>query len=917
MKLFLLIFCLLGFFFPYSGNAQTPSLKTSLNADCNPSQSRYIIKLVAKLRKERKRDSVIQVLEKALPCLIDDTLAYAAYRYLGESYMYVHQYPSAMAAWEKAEEIYPQLPPHKQKHLYNLHESKGMIFQRWGDFDQAINSFETALLHTKRTSRIVRALISLGLTYRHKFEYATSRTYYEQALDKIGDNDDLRAFILSGFAELSVEQANYSEAIKHFTNAKRLFAAKLSYKAIVPEIEGSIAQVYSLMGQVQRAQRSFTNAIREGHILLDSTRELGKIYLSQAGFYAKLGQSEAALQSYQAALAQVLPYIDQTDPHSFSVPDSFPAENVIMDALEGKAKVLRSLAGQSKDSIKYHQLALQHWQWALQSQASLTANYQEHTSKYQLVNETRALAEPAIDQIWWLWQQTHDPKYLSLGFQLSERNKASMMLELMRELDLRDFQVLPLGERQHWDSLEQELVLIERELNVRQAEEDQKRLKNKRFSLKQSILQVEKRWERQYPAYQSAKNDLSTRSLQEIQKLLPQGKALLNYSIGDQQSYAWLIHPDTIIWTTLALDTTLNVDIRRFREALELGRLSLDDQAHQLYQKLLGPFEGQLSEINSLLIIPDQGMALLPFEALLTAAPTAKQKSFEKAYLLRKFAISYAFSATLWAEMSLPKTTAINPNILAVAPDFPYSEAVLAMAQEPDYNPTRSCLDPIQNMDEINSLAELSDIIRLVGKQATRKQLLKQLEEYAFVHIATHAMADDEDPRKTFLVLREEGSELNLCGENYPDMTALYMDELLHHRIAAEMVVLAACQTGIGKYHHGEGLSSLARSFALAGANSVVASLWSVDDRSTRMMMPRFYHYLQEGDPKDLALQKAKIDVLEGGMGAPVYWSSFIVMGDTQAIEIPEREANKWWWALLLLLPLVIMGVRRSRKNER
>ncbi len=914
MKPYLLLLGLLWCFFPQSGNAQLVSQVSESQSEGDSKQAQNWTERGLDYWHARQNDSAIWAFKQALACDIPDTTAYVAYRYIGDSYYRMQEFESAMLSLENAEATYPRLPQSHQKYRRNILDTKGMIFRVWGDYDQALSSFNTCYSLASSTNARIRALINLAQTYGFKGDSEKAQRHYQQALDSAAIGSPLYLpYILNGFAEFSLENRQYPEALRYYREVLKEFTEQ---PANATQIQGNIAEVYSAMGQNVKAQTAFKKAVQMGHQVLDSTRELGKIYLSQGRHFEKLNQAEKALKSYQSALAQVLPNIDQIDLLSFAAPDTFPSENVIMDALDGKARVFRMLAEQSADAAKYHKLALQHWQWALQCQASLRANYQEHTSKYQLVNETRGLAEPAMEQAWALWQKTEDPKYLSTGFELSERTKASMMLELMRELDLRDFQAIPSGERSVWDSLQTELANVERELIVPQAGTKPKDLENQRFALKQAIIRLEKDWEQQYPDYQAAKNDLRTRSLQEIQAQMPPQKAMLTYSIGEVQSFVWLISAKQVIWQALDINGDLNEQIVKFREGLEIGAVDLDQQAYGLYQKLLEPLAKPLAGIKQLIIVPDQAMALLPFEALLMHMPKAGEKSFEKPYLLRQFPVSYAFSATLWSEMKASETTAFNPNILAVAPDFPYSPELLAMAQAPDYNPTRACLDPIENLAEIDSLAELSDIITLVGKQATREQLLAQLEQYAFVHIATHAMADDKDPSKTFLVLREEGSEIEICNETYQDLTALYMNELLHHRIGAEMVVLAACQTGIGKYHHGEGLASLARSFALAGANSVVASLWSVDDRSTRKMMPRFYQYLKEGDSKDVALQKAKIDILEGGLGDPVYWASFIVMGDPAPVEIPDKKPQAWW-ALLLLVPLMGIIVRRSRKNNK
>lgn len=852
-----------------------------------------------------------------LTCEPSLAVAYECYRFIGGANHRMGQYQEAMHAYRQAESTVMELPPSEQNYLANVHSSKGMIFRIWGDYEQAINSFNASLIHAKdndtrdSTKNVISALINLAQTYRFKGEPQKAQARFQEAL-KFARNgyEYYRPYILDGFAEFALENKQYPEALQYYQEAKKGFA---SMPTAVAQTQGNIAEVYIAMGQNFRAQKALAQAVKMGQEAMNNTRELGKIYLAQGQHFEKLNQFDKALACYQSALAQVLPDIDLIDRLSFKVPAKFPPENVIMDALDGKARVFRQLAQQ--DPHKYHPLALQHWQWALQCQASLRANYQEHTSKYQLVNETRGLAEPAMEQAWLLWQATKEPEYLKIGFELSERTKASMMLELMRELDLRDFQALPSEERSVWDTLQAQLAEIDRALILASNSSQRKTLGNQRFALKQEIFRLEKDWENRFPAYQAVKNDLTTRSPQEIQAQMQPNQAMISYSIGEAQSYAWVIRKDSMIWTALALNSALNQEIVAFRKGLEIGALDIDQKSFALYQKLLAPLQEHLTGIKHLSIVPDQAMALLPFDALLMKAPKAKQKSFEKPYLVRAFPLSYAFSATLWAEMKGGKTTALNPNILAVAPDFPYTPELLAMAQDPNFDPNRACITPIKNLAEIDSLAKLSDIITLVGEQATREQLLAQLEQYAFVHIATHAMADDLDPSKTFLILWEQGSELKVCEETYPNLTALYMNELLHHRIKAEMVVLAACQTGVGRYHHGEGLASLARSFALAGANSVVASLWSVKDRSTRKMMPRFYQYLKEGDSKDVALQKAKIDLLESGLGDPVHWASFIVMGDPAPVEIPDKS-SKAWWALLLLAPLLVIIVRRSRSSK-
>ena len=134
-------------------------------------------------------------------------------------------------------------------------------------------------------------------------------------------------------------------------------------------------------------------------------------------------------------------------------------------------------------------------------------------------------------------------------------------------------------------------------------------------------------------------------------------------------------------------------------------------------------------------------------------------------------------------------------------------------------------------------------------------------------------------------------------------------------QLDAELVVLSACNTGVGRLHKGEGMLSLARAFKYSGAKSLVTSLWSVSDFSTKELMLLFYQYLKKGEGKHVALQKAKLAYLEKYndplFSHPFYWSGFNMVGDTTAVYQPRKYSWLWYLGGFLLFILVLFQVRK------
>jgi CHAT domain-containing protein len=183
-----------------------------------------------------------------------------------------------------------------------------------------------------------------------------------------------------------------------------------------------------------------------------------------------------------------------------------------------------------------------------------------------------------------------------------------------------------------------------------------------------------------------------------------------------------------------------------------------------------------------------------------------------------------------------------------------------------------------QTREEVEEIGKIvgHDSVVLLGKDATEAAFKKEpLDQFRILHLAVHGFADTQYPERSALVLGKD--------PNSTDDGLLQVREIIRLKLNAELATLSACDTGNGKLQGEEGVSNLVEAFLVAGAQSVVASLWSADDTSASALMEHFYQHLATGETVSSALRNAKLEMLSkfGNNLNPYYWAAFISVGET------------------------------------
>lgn len=367
------------------------------------------------------------------------------------------------------------------------------------------------------------------------------------------------------------------------------------------------------------------------------------------------------------------------------------------------------------------------------------------------------------------------------------------------------------------------------------------------------------------------------RTRHEIAANLGPRDLLLEYLVGEQHAYAWALTRNDLIGFTLPHPDAIETSVRQALAYIDHDdREGLKRIGEELTPALLGPALTRLEHFDRIIVVADGPLQRLPFAAL--PIPGRRQM-----YLAQRVATSSVGSGSLLGLLSRSEST---------------GNRVLALATAASLREARG---------------EAADAVRILGAGSAANAttgatelLVKQsgLADFRVIHVAAHSRIDEALPRNSAILLDPGG----------PEDGALRAAEIAQIPVRADLVVLAACRTQLGRVLRGEGLLSLARSFMEAGARSVVASLWDVGDRDTRVLMQGFYAGIAAGLAPDDALRIAQLQLMRAGgtLAAPKVWAAFQVSGEARQPVWPRRGSSTI--AMLVALGAVaalILVVRR------
>src|SRR5688572_2212708 len=400
-------------------------------------------------------------------------------------------------------------------------------------------------------------------------------------------------------------------------------------------------------------------------------------------------------------------------------------------------------------------------------------------------------------------------------------------------------------------------------------------------------------------------------TLKETQeRILNDETSLLEYALGSERSYAWLVTRNNLVSFELPgrreideaakrlyrviTDHQLvygeSIEVRAEREAKAAA--ALPGEIATVSKLLLAPLAGKLNT-NRLLVVADGALQYIPFQILIdpvSQAPLINTHEIVNQPSASTLAIVLSETgrrktpANLLAVLADPVFEFNDPRVKQEAPgtlDQPAEmlavrRALRDVGVTPDGLQIPRLFASAREANEIVALAPARTSLKAVGFAASRDRVFSpDLASYRIVHIATHGIINSERPEQSGIVL----SLFDQQGRSQNGFIRLY--DIYNLKLPADLVVLSACSTAFGKDVKGEGLISLTRGFMYAGAAGVVASLWKVDDEATAELMKHFYGaLLKKGMPPAAALRDAQLELAKPPRWqSPYYWAGFVIQG--------------------------------------
>ncbi len=770
---------------------------------------------------------------------------------------------------------------------FNVLNNLAIGYDHLGEMQTALGLYTQALTLARQSSNRsaeIRILTNLGGTHRVLGEWEKAFDRYKAALDMTVSTGDrgMTATILINLADVYSHRRELAEARDSLSRAL----------ALGRQIGNRKIQVFALarLALLLRGEQPTQAAAwaREA-VSLDGTREEQAMsHYALGSVLRDLGDKAAA----EAELLQALSFAGRRGDRGREAEINLDLARLAREGgdLDGTLSRLRPIL----DLIEL-------WRGRLV----------DPDTKTSFLASTQEIYELQMNTLMALHVQRPMEGFAAEALRASERARARSLLEILNEaqaqIDLGAEPAVLERERQTRQDLSARDYHL-REL-LKQENSDSEKLAEARRRLQEALdayrrAQVELR--QSSPRY-AALTQAQPLSLEEIQRqVLDGGALLLEYSLGVEKSFLWAVTADSFASFELPGRARIEAAARDYYQLLTVrsGRppaqerraadLKVEEVARDLSRLILQPAEPLLGD-RPLLIVADGALQYVPFAALPLPSTGEPLVSGHEIVNLPSASVLAVLRRELRDRQPAPRRLAIFADPVFEPDDkrishSPSTEGPSALPStsveqtrggqapestvEPDLRRLRASG---KEADAIAALLPPEEVFKAVGCAASRSAVTDgRLNLFRTVHFATHGVIETERPELSRLVM-------SLYDENGQHQDGyLRLSDIYSLRLRADLVVLSACQTALGKEIRGEGLVGLTRGFMYAGAARVLASLWSVEDRATAELMTTFYRgMLRDGLSPAAALRQAQLEVArKPSWRSPFYWAGFSLQGE-------------------------------------
>ena len=822
----------------------------------------------------------------------------------------------------------------------------------------------------------VRLYNTLGVLYYDNGNYRQGKNYFNHALEIVQGRKpfdtiaavSLETNIATSFYRLGLYDESlslYHKILNYrlgtgyiYMNMGRTYAALERYrealacfkKVDVVRVPGVLNEMAAAYLQLHRPDSCalFLNRLRSGSPVLSAVRTSG-------GAVRRGGKTSAALkpnaldigvnemyradllaeeQQYRGALACLQRSIilfsgNFRDTSIFSNPSGFTgsfAYYTLYDALYKKAMVFERLYREQAGQ-EYLSGAHEAYRAALAMLRYIEKSYDTDDAKLFLKKKSGQVGAAALSVCLELYRLHPGDHYLEEAFQISERNRASVISAGLKQGGFRNPQGVEDRSIQKERNIKYNIARLDIKSDETRDGKEFEALAREKAGYEIELSHLQKELE-QNDAYYKLKYEDSSPGISELQGHLGPGQALVSLYIAGEALHIFTVTRSAFAYARVDPIDRLQKDAGDWLHLLQTAESGKKFQGREiggrLYRSLVKPIQELIPQEKEWIIIPDGLFCYLPFESLpaeggngtagessgnpaergssgQTGNPAAEKADAKT--LLETTIISYRFSSRFI--VTPPAADQGSPSAYRVLGFAPFAGRGGSFDQA---GPALRRLPA--SGEEIGGLPGIG----YMDSMATKEKFLQEMNKYPVIHLATHAFSSTDNTAESFIAFYpEKRSRAADC---------LFLEELYGLNMSStKLVIISACETGQGELVSDEGVISLARAFAYAGCGSTICSLWQADDRSTAAILGRFHIYLQRWYTKGKALQQAKLDYLHSDAlnKSPAYWAHLVLIGNEDPV---CAAGHPFLWMMVLSIAIILLGywvkrMTRSGSNRR